>query len=153
MYVVLMSETCPVSIRQISICCENFKVLDLDTWIVLWIVACEGILYIPYQTLGELSINKYFTQCHVLICRNLQAAVCSYYDFEQPNVRIPLMTFIKDVTIGDGESIPPNTRFIKTWRVQNSGEIFLLPYMAYLLTLKLLRLSLWLIFSLYIGYY
>ncbi|XP_064603000.1 protein ILRUN-like isoform X2 [Liolophura sinensis] len=52
---------------------------------------------------------------------NLQAAVCSYYDFEQPNVRIPLMTFIKDVTIGDGESIPPNTRFIKTWRVQNSG--------------------------------
>ena len=34
---------------------------------------------------------------------------------------LPGMVFLKDVTIGEGESIPPNTGFIKTWRVQNPG--------------------------------
>lgn len=31
------------------------------------------------------------------------------------------MSFVKDVTIGEGESIPPDTPFIKTWRIQNTG--------------------------------
>lgn len=31
------------------------------------------------------------------------------------------MQFVADVTVGEGESIPPNTRFVKTWRVRNSG--------------------------------
>uniref|UniRef100_A0A452U281 Inflammation and lipid regulator with UBA-like and NBR1-like domains n=1 Tax=Ursus maritimus TaxID=29073 RepID=A0A452U281_URSMA len=31
------------------------------------------------------------------------------------------MSFVEDVTIGEGESIPPDTQFIKTWRIQNSG--------------------------------
>ena len=31
------------------------------------------------------------------------------------------MVFVKDITIGEGESIPPNTTFVKTWRVQNPG--------------------------------
>lgn len=52
---------------------------------------------------------------------NLQAAVCSYFDFEAPN-HLPSMVLVKDATIGDGESVPPNTRFVKTWRVRNSGE-------------------------------
>ncbi|XP_071100197.1 protein ILRUN-like [Haliotis cracherodii] len=52
---------------------------------------------------------------------NLQEAIGSYYDFEQPPVNLPSMSFIKDVTIGEGESIPPNNKFIKTWRVQNGG--------------------------------
>ncbi|CAG0914950.1 unnamed protein product [Notodromas monacha] len=55
---------------------------------------------------------------------NLQAAICSYFDFEHPNgtgPTLPSMSFIKDVTVGEGESIPPNTRFVKTWRLQNSG--------------------------------
>ncbi|XP_046395158.1 protein ILRUN [Ischnura elegans] len=52
---------------------------------------------------------------------NLQAAVCSYFDFESPN-KLPSMAFIKDVTIGEGESVPPCTRFTKTWRLQNSGD-------------------------------
>ncbi|PIK54215.1 hypothetical protein BSL78_08895 [Apostichopus japonicus] len=34
---------------------------------------------------------------------------------------LPNMTFIQDVTIGEGESVPPDTVFTKTWRVQNSG--------------------------------
>ncbi len=58
----------------------------------------------------------------VCIFRNLQAAVCAYYDLEQPTVRLPCMAFVQDITIGEGESIPPNTEFIKTWRIQNSGN-------------------------------
>ncbi|KAK3102798.1 hypothetical protein FSP39_013980 [Pinctada imbricata] len=53
---------------------------------------------------------------------NLQAAICSYYDFDQPNVRLPSMKFLMDVTIGEGEAVPPSTNFIKTWKIQNSGE-------------------------------
>ncbi|GAB1602857.1 protein ILRUN-like [Argonauta hians] len=53
---------------------------------------------------------------------NLQAAICSYYDFEQPSIRLPSMAFVKDVTVGEGESVPPNTKFTKTWRLQNSGD-------------------------------
>ncbi|XP_046320342.1 protein ILRUN isoform X3 [Marmota monax] len=52
---------------------------------------------------------------------NLQAAIGAYYDFESPNISVPSMSFVKDVTIGEGESIPPDTQFIKTWRIQNSG--------------------------------
>ncbi|XP_052064894.1 protein ILRUN-like [Mytilus californianus] len=56
---------------------------------------------------------------------NLQAAVCAYYDFDQPsltNIRLPVMCFVKDVTIGEGEAVPPSTKFIKTWRIKNIGE-------------------------------
>ncbi|XP_076450492.1 protein ILRUN-like [Babylonia areolata] len=53
---------------------------------------------------------------------NLQAAICSYYDIEQPTVTLPSMTIVDDVTIGEGESIAPNTKFYKTWRIKNSGK-------------------------------
>ena len=60
---------------------------------------------------------------YYLFCyRNLQAAVCSYYDYEQPNARVPCMAFVRDVTIGEGESVPPNTNFVKTWQLQNTGQ-------------------------------
>lgn len=32
------------------------------------------------------------------------------------------MTLICDCTIGEGESVSPNTKFCKSWRVQNSGN-------------------------------
>uniref|UniRef100_A0A493TPH4 Inflammation and lipid regulator with UBA-like and NBR1-like domains n=1 Tax=Anas platyrhynchos platyrhynchos TaxID=8840 RepID=A0A493TPH4_ANAPP len=54
-------------------------------------------------------------------CRNLQAAIGAYYDFESPNINVPSMSFVEDVTIGEGESIPPDTQFTKTWRIQNTG--------------------------------
>jgi hypothetical protein len=41
-----------------------------------------------------------------------------------PTDKIPQMRFIADVTVGEGEAIPPNTRFVKTWRVENSGKSF-----------------------------
>nr|CAG4650453.1 EOG090X0CQ9 [Sida crystallina] len=52
---------------------------------------------------------------------NLQAAICSYFEF-QSNNKLPSMIFVKDITIGEGESVPPNTSFVKTWRVSNNGE-------------------------------
>ncbi|XP_036446861.1 protein ILRUN-like isoform X1 [Colossoma macropomum] len=53
---------------------------------------------------------------------NLQAAIGAYYDFESPSITAPSMSFVKDVTIGEGESIPPDTPFTKTWRIQNTGS-------------------------------
>nr|XP_028703494.1 uncharacterized protein C6orf106 homolog isoform X1 [Macaca mulatta] len=58
---------------------------------------------------------------------NLQAAIGAYYDFESPNISVPSMSFVEDVTIGEGESIPPDTQFVKTWRIQNSGAEAWLP--------------------------
>ncbi|XP_076653362.1 protein ILRUN [Halictus rubicundus] len=51
---------------------------------------------------------------------NLQAAICSYFDCESP-FQLPHMTLICDSTIGNGESVPPNTKFRKSWHVENSG--------------------------------
>ena len=53
--------------------------------------------------------------------RNLQAAIGAYYDCESPNINTPSMSFVEDVTIGEGESVPPDTPFTKTWRIQNTG--------------------------------
>ncbi|XP_001116536.1 protein ILRUN isoform X2 [Macaca mulatta] len=57
---------------------------------------------------------------------NLQAAIGAYYDFESPNISVPSMSFVEDVTIGEGESIPPDTQFVKTWRIQNSDVIWVI---------------------------
>lgn len=83
-------------------------------------------------------------------CRNLQAAVGSYYDFEQPHaIDLPRMTLVKDITVGEGESVRPNVKFTKTWRIRNIGTLrffFLLfytsnwpPYLTDLLSLRLVR--------------
>lgn len=53
---------------------------------------------------------------------NLQAAIGAYYDFNSTQDKLPSMTFVRDVTIGEGESVPPNTTFVKTWRIQNNGS-------------------------------
>uniref|UniRef100_A0A3P8YZ19 Protein ILRUN n=1 Tax=Esox lucius TaxID=8010 RepID=A0A3P8YZ19_ESOLU len=54
---------------------------------------------------------------------NLQAAIGAYYDFESPSINTPSMSFVEDVTIGEGESVPPDTPFTKTWRIQNTGGV------------------------------
>ena len=33
------------------------------------------------------------------------------------------MTFVEDSTIGEGELVQPNTEFVKTWRIRNSGML------------------------------
>ncbi|KAJ7390927.1 hypothetical protein OS493_020947 [Desmophyllum pertusum] len=50
----------------------------------------------------------------MLVSRNLQAAVGAYYDFNSTQDKLPSMVFVRDVTIGEGESVPPNTTFVKT---------------------------------------
>uniref|UniRef100_A0A3B4Z1Y9 Next to BRCA1 central domain-containing protein n=1 Tax=Stegastes partitus TaxID=144197 RepID=A0A3B4Z1Y9_9TELE len=57
---------------------------------------------------------------------NLQAAIGAYYDFESPSVNTPSMSFVEDVTIGEGESVPPDTPFTKTWRIQNTDVIWVI---------------------------
>jgi transcriptional regulator with XRE-family HTH domain len=63
-----------------------------------------------------------------LIC--LIASPYYFYTYisDSQNKKIELKTgfatkFIKDVTIPDGTPIPINTRFTKTWRVQNIGTV------------------------------
>ncbi|XP_014204875.1 uncharacterized protein C6orf106 homolog [Copidosoma floridanum] len=51
---------------------------------------------------------------------NVQAAIGSYFDFEATR-KLPCMTLVCDSTIGEGEDVPPLTKFRKTWRIQNSG--------------------------------
>lgn len=84
----------------------------------------RDVLITEFQRLAGNNVNP--TACAFFLDMNnwnLQAAICSYYDFDNPSVEMPLpnMTFIQDVTIGEGESVPPDTDFTKTWRVQNSG--------------------------------
>ena len=33
------------------------------------------------------------------------------------------MTLVKDITIGDGESVRPGVNFTKTWRIKNTGDV------------------------------
>jgi len=61
---------------------------------------------------------------------NVAAAVGSYFDLEagaEAKATPPQMMFVRDVTIGEGESVPPNTMFIKTWQVQNSSPTEVWP--------------------------
>ena len=65
---------------------------------------------------------------------NVMSAVNFFFDLEAENatevvaseaaatVQLPQMVFISDVTVGEGESVPPSTNFVKTWTVKNSGS-------------------------------
>ena len=91
----------------------------------------------------KLIIRVYFHN------RNLQAAICSYYDYEQPNAKVPCMAFVKDVTIGEGESVPPGTRFVKTWRIQNIGMCFIFKEMLVRRNFYLYHIQLWNYFAMF----
>lgn len=55
----------------------------------------------------------------------LQAAIASFFENGAVNLQLqrrnPVAEFVCDVTIGEGESVPPHTRFEKTWRLRNAG--------------------------------
>ncbi|TKR64472.1 hypothetical protein L596_024998 [Steinernema carpocapsae] len=62
---------------------------------------------------------------------NLPAALGAYCDYGSSNwqgmappeyQKLPSMQFVQDITIGEGESVAPNTRFTKTWRFLNTGD-------------------------------
>ena len=48
--------------------------------------------------------------------RNLQASLNAWFEYGGA-VSLPRAQFVGDVTIGEGESVPPNTEFTKTWRI------------------------------------
>ena len=50
-----------------------------------------------------------------------QGAIGAYFDYYNAN-NLPELSLVRDVTIGEGEAVPPGTIFTKTWRVKNSGE-------------------------------
>ncbi|GMT35630.1 hypothetical protein PFISCL1PPCAC_26927 [Pristionchus fissidentatus] len=83
------------------------------------------------QVCGDLTISP--ETCHFFLDMsnwNIQTALGNYYDYGGMNNASNLyeaaalnMQLVNDVTIGEGEAIPPNTRFTKTWRVRNNGLI------------------------------
>nr|XP_053635820.1 protein ILRUN-like [Cherax quadricarinatus] len=82
----------------------------------------KEVLIKELQTLVGAHLNEHSARFYLEMTDwNLQAAVCAYFDLQSFN-KLPQMTFVKDITIGEGESVPPSTRFIKTWRIQNTGE-------------------------------
>ncbi|RWS30247.1 hypothetical protein B4U80_00683, partial [Leptotrombidium deliense] len=93
--------------------------LDMNNWYFI----------VSFDSLYSCPRFAYPNACHcfvlIIAIRNLQQAICAYFDLDAPKDfgqnSLPSMTFVKDVTIGEGEEVPPNTRFIKTWRIQNSG--------------------------------
>ena len=52
--------------------------------------------------------------------RNLQAALNGWFEYGGAVV-LPQARFVQDITIGEGESVPPNNQFTKTWRI---GKFF-----------------------------
>jgi len=52
---------------------------------------------------------------------NLQAAVNAWFEYGGV-VSLPRAKFIDDVTIGEGQSVPPSNEFTKTWAIQNNGH-------------------------------
>ncbi|GAB5571425.1 protein ILRUN isoform X1 [Prionailurus iriomotensis] len=87
----------------------------------------KDVLISEFQRLLGFQLNPagcaFFLDMTNCMVWNLQAAIGAYYDFESPNISVPSMSFVEDVTIGEGESIPPDTQFIKTWRIQNSESL------------------------------
>jgi hypothetical protein len=61
--------------------------------------------------------------------RNLQAAVCCYFDFvASSNAQtalqaMPSMRIVKELTNGLGESVTPNTQFTQSWLLENNGRV------------------------------
>lgn len=52
---------------------------------------------------------------------NLQAAICSYFDVENPN-KLPMMCVLSDPRATEYENIEPNLPFSKTWLLHNNGS-------------------------------
>ncbi|XP_054717574.1 LOW QUALITY PROTEIN: protein ILRUN-like [Uloborus diversus] len=100
---------------------------DLDAGL-LQQFSCLGttdrdVLISQFQKLLGNQLNT--AGCHFFLDMNnwnLQAAVCAYFDFDSSNYNVPRMSFVRDVTIGEGEAVPPNMKFVKTWQIQNPSD-------------------------------
>ena len=112
--------------QQISIIVHVYSILGSETIILAYYMYLGYVCHLICQILRrcvKLLLNSW-AKVLFSFCRNLQAAIGSYYDIEAnlPVQRLPSMVFVKDVTIGEGESVPPCTEYTKTWRVRNPGK-------------------------------
>lgn len=59
----------------------------------------------------------------------MQAAVGCYFDFlassnqNSAMVPMPSMRIVKELTVGLGESVTPNTQFTQSWLLENNGDV------------------------------
>lgn len=87
----------------------------------------ESIVQMRRLVGGELSEAK-ATFYLEMANWSVPAAVGYYFDLETsndasaPRELLPSMTFVADITVGDGESVTPSTCFLKTWTIRNSGS-------------------------------
>ena len=61
-------------------------------------------------------------QRNQLFFRNLQAALNAWFEYGGAVV-LPTARFVQDVTIGEGESVPPSNQFTKTWRIGKLSKL------------------------------
>ena len=52
----------------------------------------------------------------------MQASINAWFEYGGA-VQLPQARFVGDVTIGEGESVPPETEFQKTWRIGKKKNI------------------------------
>jgi len=61
--------------------------------------------------------------------RNLQASLSCYFDFVASSHQhnglqpMPSMRVVKELTVGLGESVTPNTQFTQSWLLENNGTV------------------------------
>lgn len=85
---------------------------------------------LPHRHLATLffNANHKILSHYWLYFRNLQAAVCCYFDFVassnanalQP---MPSMRIVRELTVGLGESVTPSTQFSQSWLIENNGRV------------------------------
>ena len=60
----------------------------------------------------------------IYFSRNLQAALNAWFEYGGAVV-LPTARFVQDVTIGEGESVPPSNQFTKTWRIGKLSKLLI----------------------------
>ncbi|KAF7695788.1 protein ILRUN-like [Silurus meridionalis] len=83
----------------------------------------KDTLITELHTLLEFQISP--EECAFLLDMtnwNLQAAIGTYYDLDLLSTSTPSMSLVSNETIVEEESVPPDTPFIKTWRIKNTGS-------------------------------
>lgn len=108
--------------------------LDLAEWNLnsaLW-------AYYEYETVAAAAASSSSQSAAINQNHNNQVVEtvdepsASQYYYNQARLNeIPEMQFVCDITIGEGESVAPNTNFVKTWRIKNTGRLLFHPTFEY----------------------
>ena len=84
-----------------------------------------------FRRLSNLDVSNEICSFYLEMAEwNLNTALWAFYEYEGSQnpalirnmfFELPEMQYLSDITNGEGESIQPNTKFIKSWRIINSG--------------------------------